>query len=223
MALRLAMDRGAMTKAITAGTGTPADDHPISSSYEFWDRDTPIRQQSLEEARRLLKEAGRGDGFEERLVVSNSPASREKSAVVVQALAEQIGINFKIELMDSVRYINTVWNKGVASYVGNYTTRSTEDAVLTKLYSAKYGIDEGRWANPESDAMLEAARRVTDSAKRREIYVKYERLVRDQGPFIIPNFFNSLYAVADYVNNWPARAITTELRLEDCWMSPKTP
>src|SRR5215813_13487280 len=55
------------------------------------------------EARRLLKEAGHGSGFEHRLVVSNSPASREKTAVVVQAMAEQIGIRFNIELMDNAR------------------------------------------------------------------------------------------------------------------------
>ena len=51
--------------------------------------------------------------------------------------------------MDNARYGSTIWNKGVASYIGNYGTRATEDVILTKLYSAKYGIDEGRWANPE--------------------------------------------------------------------------
>ena len=94
---------------------------------------------------------------------------------------------------------------------------------MTKLYSAKYGIDEGRWSNPDSEKTLEAARRVTDPAKRREIYVAYQRLVRDQGPFIIPTFFNSLSAAWDYVGDWPAHAITTELRFEDTWLAPNAP
>ena len=66
-------------------------------------------------------------------MVSNSPASREKTAIVVQAMAEQIGIHFNIELMDNARYGSTIWNKGIESYVGNYATRPTEDAILSKL------------------------------------------------------------------------------------------
>jgi peptide/nickel transport system substrate-binding protein len=217
------MDRPAMAEAITGGVGTPADDHPVSAAYEYFDSETPLRKQDLAKARQLLKEAGHANGFEHRLVVSNSPGSREKTAVVVQAMAAQIGIQFNLELMDNARYGSTIWNKGVASYVGNYGTRATEDAILTKLYSAQYGIDEGRWANPESEQMLAAARRTTDPAKRRDLYVRFQRIARDQGPFIIPSFFNSLSASWTYVNAWPARSITTELNLEDAWLSPDAP
>src|SRR5208282_6749874 len=101
--LRLAMDRPQMTDAITGGVGTAADDEPISPSYEFFDSGLALRKPDLAKARQLLKEAGHGDGFEHKLVVSNSPASREKTAVVVQAMAEPIGIRFNIELMDNAR------------------------------------------------------------------------------------------------------------------------
>jgi len=222
-ALRLAMDRKQMADAITGGTGTPADDQPISAAYEFFDKDTPLRKQDLKEARRLLKEAGHANGFEHKLVVSNSPATREKTAVVVQAMAEQIGIRFNIEMMDNARYGSTIWNKGIESYVGNYATRPNEDAILTKLYSAKYGIDEGRWANPESDRMLEEARATTDPGKRRQIYIDYQRLARDQGPFIIPNFFNALAAAWGYVNEWPIRPIISDIKLENVWLQPDAP
>jgi peptide/nickel transport system substrate-binding protein len=203
------MDRPQMTDAITGGVGTPADDQPISPAYEYFDKAIPLRKADLTQARQFLKEAGHGNGFEHRLVVSNSPASREKTAVVVQAMAEQIGIRFNIELMDNARYGSTIWNKGVASYVGNYGTRPTEDAILSKLYSAPYGIDEGR--------------QLSDRGERRKIYGDLQRLARDEGPFIISNFFNSLYATQSYVNDWPTRAITTEMRAENCWLSPEAP
>lgn len=226
-ALRLAMDRPQMTEAITAGVGTPADDQPISPAYEYFDKAIPLRKADLTQARLLLKEAGHGGGFEHRLVVSNSPASREKTAVVVQAMAEQIGIRFTIELMDNARYGSTIWNKGVASYVGNYGTRPTEDAIMSKLYSATAGIDEGRWARTEpgkrAEQLLGQGRQASDRSERRRIYGELQRLGRDEGPFIIPNFFNSLYATWTYVNEWPARAMTTEMRAENCWLSPEAP
>jgi peptide/nickel transport system substrate-binding protein len=186
LALKLAMDRAPMTAAITGDTGTPANDQPISAAYEYVDRSAGVRKQDLVEARRLLKDAGHGNGFEHKVVVSNSPASREKTAVVIQAMAQQIGIQFNLELMDNARYGSTVWNKGIDSYIGNYTTRPTEDAILSKLYSKAYGIDEGRWATAETEKMLETGRATTDPAKRREIYIAFERLAPDQGPFIIP-------------------------------------
>jgi peptide/nickel transport system substrate-binding protein len=226
-ALRLAMDRPQMSDAITGGVGTPADDQPISPAYEYFDKAIPLRKADLAQARQLLKEAGHGSGFEHRLVVSNSPASREKTAVVVQAMAEQIGIRFNIELMDNARYGSTIWNKGVASYVGNYGTRPTEDAILSKLYSAAYGIDEGRWVKTEpgkkAEQLILQGRQVSDKGERRKIYGDLQRLGRDEGPFIISNFFNSLYATQGYVNDWPTRAITTEMRAEGCWLSPEAP
>src|SRR5579883_698764 len=227
MALRLAMDRPQMTDAIAGKTGTPADDQPISAAYEYFDKSIPLRKPDLAKARQLLKAAGHGSGFEHKLVVSNSPASRQKTAVVAQAMAEQIGIRFNIELMDNARYGATIWNKGIESYVGNYGTRPTEDAIISKLYSAKYGIDEGRWAGTPAgkqvEQLIEQGRRVTDSAGRRKIYGEIQRITRDDGPFIIPNFFNSLYAAWGYVNEWPARAINTEMRLDDCWLSADAP
>jgi peptide/nickel transport system substrate-binding protein len=226
-ALRLAMDRPQMSDAITGGVGIPADDQPISPAYEYFDKAIPLRKADLAQARQLLKEAGHGSGFEHRLVVSNSPASREKTAVVVQAMAEQIGIRFNIELMDNARYGSTIWNKGVTSYVGNYGTRPTEDAILSKLYSAAYGIDEGRWVKTEpgkkAEQLILQGRQVSDKSERRKIYGDLQRLGRDEGPFIISNFFNSLYATQGYVNDWPTRAITTEMRAESCWLSPEAP
>ena len=223
MAVRLAMDRTAMAAAITGGTGTPANDQPISAAYEYVDRSAQVRKQDLAEARRLLKEAGHGNGFEHKIVVSNSPASREKTAVVVQAMAAQIGVQFNLELMDNARYGSTIWNKGIESYIGNYTTRPTEDAILSKLYSKAYGIDEGRWATPESEKMLDEGRATTDAAKRRQLYLGFEKLASDQGPFIIPNFFNSLGAAWNYINEWPVRAITTEQKLDLAWLAPEAP
>ena len=186
-----------------------------------------LKQTGLAVRFHTMEGAGHGNGFEHRLVVSNSPASREKTAVVVQAMAEQIGIRFNIELMDNARYGSTIWNKGVASYVGNYGTRPTEDAILSKLYSAPYGIDEGRWARTDSgkkaEQLIVQGRQLSDRGERRKIYGDLQRLARDEGPFIISNFFNSLYATQSYVNDWPTRAITTEMRAENCWLSPEAP
>ena len=213
-ALRFAIDRPACVAAIANGAGAPADDHPISASYEFVDKTTPLRAQNIAEARRLLKAAGLGSGFEHHVVVSNSPGSREKTAIVLQAMAQQTGIQLNLEMMDNARYGSTIWNKGVASYIINYSARPTEDAILTKLYSAKNGIDDGRWATPDSERLLDEARATIDRERRAKLYAEFQRLARDTGPFIIPNFFNVLAAVWTDVNDWPTHPIIAEMKLD---------
>ena len=64
---------------------------------------------------------------------------------------------------------------------------------------------------------------MSDRGERRKVYTDLQRLARDEGPFIIPNFLNSLYAMQSYVNAWPTRAMTTEMRAENCWLSPEAP
>ena len=88
-------------------------------------------------------------------------------------------------------------------------------------------FDEGRWVKTEpgkrAEQLIVQGRQVSDRGERRKIYADLQRLCRDEGPFIIPNFFNSLYATQSYVNDWPTRAITTEMRAENCWLSPEAP
>lgn len=218
LAFKLALDRKTMADVVTNGTGAPADDHPISANYEYFDKSLALRQPDLELARDLLAKAGLKGGFEHRLVVSNSPASREKTAVVMQAMASQVGIHLNLEMMDNARYGSTIWNKGIASYVANYTIRPTEDAILSKMYSAKAGTNEGRWATPESERILDEARASTDPARRRALYAQFQRMARDDGPFIIGNFFNALVAASDKVKDYPVRPMLSDMRLDGAWI-----
>lgn len=218
LALKLALDRKVMAEVITNGTGSPADDHPISPNYEYFDKSIEVRQPDLKRARDLLTKAGLKGGFKHRLVVATSPASRERTAVVAQAMASQIGIHLELEMMDNARYGDTIWNKGTASYVANYTIRPTEDAILSKMYSAKAGTNEGRWATPESERILDEARASTDPARRRALYAQFQRMARDNGPFIIGNFFSVLVAASNTVKGYPLHPMQADTRLDQVWI-----
>jgi peptide/nickel transport system substrate-binding protein len=222
-AVMMTMDRRAIAMALTEGTGQPGDDQPLSRIYEYADTTIPLRQQDLAAARQLMREAGHPNGLQHKLVVAANPPSRQKMAVLCQAMAAQIGINFEIELMDNTRFLATVWNQGTDSYIGNYVTRPSADAILTKLFHRKLGIDEGRWSTAETDAILDTARGTTDPALRSKLYAEFQRISRDRGPFIIPAFFNALAAHNDYVNQFPVSGIGLDMRFDQTWMSSSAP
>jgi peptide/nickel transport system substrate-binding protein len=223
LALKLAMDRQAIAEALTENTGIPGDDHPLAPVYQFADTSVPLRQPDLAQAKQLMREAGHGSGLQHKLVVAANPPSRQKMAILCQAMAAQIGIDLQIELMDNTRFLAQVWNKGQDSYIGNYVTRQSADAILTKIYHSKLGIDEGRWATPETDAILDQARATTDPAVRGRLYAEFQRRSRDTGPFVIPAFFDALAVHNDYVTDFPVSGIGLDMRFDRTSMTAAAP
>lgn len=222
-ALKLAIDRATLSNVITEGTGAPAYDHPLSKNYIFHDPSLDLMEPDVQKARELLREAGYPDGFSMKVVVPTNPPSREKLAVVVQAMASQVGIQMELELMDNARFLESVWNKGDTSYIVNYTTRATEDLILSRMYHGSRGSNEARWATPETDQMLDEALATTDPAVRRDIYSKFQKIARDEGPYLIGAFFNALAAHNDYVQDFPLLETGLDMRFDKASLMDDAP
>ena len=58
-----------------------------------------------------------------------------------------------------------------------------------------------RWDNDRFNELLIAARAELDEAKRREMYVEMQLIVRDDGGVIIPIFLNYVYATSTRVQS----------------------
>jgi peptide/nickel transport system substrate-binding protein len=222
-ALKFTIDRDLMLAAIYGRHGELGNDHPVSSAYPFYHA-LPKRLQEIQKAKALLKEAGYSDGLSFKLFVSTSPPVREKIAVILKEMARPAGINIDIEVMGYDRFLAQVWNKGVP-YIGNYGTRATADAILMKLYHPKEGMDEGRWASAYPDAikLLELARSTVDLGKRKNLYREFQRISRDEGPFVIPFFRNELSAKWAYVKDFNLSPANYEMDLDEVWLSSEAP
>jgi len=222
-ALKYSVDRAAMLNAINAGQGELANDQPISTAYRFYAK-LPPRAQDLAKAKSLLRDAGFASGVAFKLVAANSPPIREKTAVVLKEMARPAGFDIDVEVMAYDRYLAQVWNKGVP-YVGFYATRPTADAILMKLYHAKEGLDEGRWApsHPEAIQALEQARETLDTERRRRLYAQFQKVSRDEGPFLLPFFRNELSSKWSYVRDFTLSPSNFEVDLEETWLTAEAP
>jgi peptide/nickel transport system substrate-binding protein len=222
-ALKYSVDRMAMLNAINAGQGELANDHPISTAYRFYSK-LPPRAPDLAKAKSLLRDAGHGSGVAFKLVAANSPPIREKTAVVLKEMARPAGFDIDVEVMAYDRYLAQVWNKGVP-YIGFYATRPTADAILMKLYHPKEGLDEGRWAPSHAEAVqgLEQARETLDTERRRRLYAQFQKVSRDEGPFLLPFFRNELSSKWSYVRDFTLNASNFEVDLEEVWLTAEAP
>jgi peptide/nickel transport system substrate-binding protein len=222
-ALKYTVDRSLMLAAIHGGHGELAHDHPVSSAYPFH-TPLPLRPPDLAKARALLRDAGHGGGLGVKLSVANSPPIREKMAVVLKEMARPAGFNIDVEVLAYDRYLAQVWNKGVP-YVAFYGTRPAADVILMKLYHPKEGLDEGRWAaaHPEAIRLLEQARETVDAERRRRLYAEFQKVSRDQGPFVLPFFRSELSGKWSWVRDFQLNPASFELDLDEVWLAPEAP
>ena len=222
-ALKLCADRALMLAAIHNGQGELGVDHPVSTAYPVHSPLAP-RTPDIARARQLLREAGHGSGVSVKLFAANSPPIRERIAVVLKEMAKPAGFNIDVEVLAYDRYLAQVWNKG-ACYVVYYATRPTADAILMKLYHPKQGLDEGRWAqgNPNAIKLLDQARDIVDLERRRRHYADFLKVSRDEGPFLLPFFVNELNGKWGYVRDYRLNPSASDLVLDEVWLAADAP
>jgi len=79
-------------------------------------------------------------------------------------------------------WLKTPW---CASY---WSGRPTEDMMFTNAYAEGAKWNESHLTHDRFNQLLKAARAELDDAKRREMYVEMQEIVRDEGGSVIPMF-----------------------------------
>ncbi len=211
-ALALTIDRAAMVDFVTEGHGQPGNDTPINSSYHYYD-DAPLRQANIEEAKKLLAEAGYPNGLKETLIASEKPSYRTQLAVALREMAKPAGFEIEVQTMPHATYLEQVWKKN-NFYIGFYNMQPTEDGIFSLLYTSDAPWNETRWNNKEFDKVVYQARETTDEAKRKDLYAKAQKLMHDEVPTIIPVFFDILSAKRSWVQNYQLHPRGSVFRLD---------
>ena len=220
-ALALAVDRNALVEFAAEGFGTVGADTPISPAYRFH-TELPAREMNIAEAKRLMEEAGHGDGLDITLVASERPATRTQLAVAMREMARPAGFNIEVRTMAHATYLDQVWRQG-KFYVGFYNMQPTADGIFTLLFTSDSSWNETRWNNKEFDARVEAARKTVDVGQRQRLYAEAQQIQHDGVPAVIPVFFDLLAARRDYVHDYPNHPRGAIFRLDQVWLDDTAP
>lgn len=220
-ALSLTVDRDALVGFVALGHGQAGQDVPVNSAYKFW-KELPSKKANIEEAKRLLTEAGYPNGLDLTLVASDTPGTRAQLAVAMREMARPAGFNITVQTMPHATYLDQVWKKG-AFYVGFYNTQATVDGVFTLLYTSDAAWNETQWNNQTFDDLVRKARQTTDEAARADLYAQAQQLIYDEAPSVTPVFFNLLSAKQSYVRDYVLHPRGQVFRLERVWLGDGAP
>lgn len=157
----------------------------------------------LDEARKLLTEAGYPDGKGIPKLRLHCSESQVKSAEILQQmLLENLGIQSEILLVDSKMVFPMIvegqYDIAFSGWGGDYIHPMT----FLELFTSKAYDNCTRWSNAEFDKLIEEARVEQDEAKQLELLVKAEDILMQESPVVAMSFPTDAIMMQPYVKGW---------------------
>jgi peptide/nickel transport system substrate-binding protein len=168
-AIALAIDTTALTRAITWGTGRP-DNSPVPAASPFYGPiEAQLRKVDLNEARRLVQESGY-HGQKIQLVTNHRYPKMFDAAVLVQAMAAQIRVNFEIQTLDWAGQL-AAYNTGAYQAMSfGYSARLDPSLQFGLLIGDKSQDPIKVWDTPRARALLHQSIEAADPAARQAAF-----------------------------------------------------
>ena len=201
LAIAHAIDRAALVARILGGHGEPAR-NPLPPALWSYGRRTPELVLDRTVARRLLREARRGQGFSAALLVADAPRPYNPDPIgLARALAAalgQIGIGVRIDRAVSwgsflERATRGDYDMAVMGWQAD--TPDPNDFLSVLLGSEFIGAtNRSRYRSPAMDVLLKQGRRGDDQRERMMSYLQAQALFRRDMPWV-PLFHVSVFTV----------------------------
>jgi peptide/nickel transport system substrate-binding protein len=189
-AFRLIVDREQMVQQVLSGHGSVAND--LYARYDpVYASDLPQRQQDLEQAKSLLKQAGQ-EGLRVELVTAPVFQGIVEAAQVFAQQAKGAGVDVKVRRVDSGTF-----------YGDNYLKWTfAQDFWASRVYLSQVAqgdlpespFNETHWKPPEFIDLIQQARAEVDEGKRADILHDAQKMQYEEGGYIIQYFSNIIDA-----------------------------
>ncbi len=211
-AIAMAIDRGRVLQVAADGRGTVADEFVPQSSWAYI-RDVTRHPRSYDEAKALLDGVDfkdhDGDGVRDRggvklafaITTSNEPA-RVAAAVQISEDLSAIGIRAELKTMPFAELVESVARDRTYDALLIGISVSGDPDPYSFFHSSEVrdpGHNFSGFSTLTIDRSLEAARRTTDQAKRRELYSTVFQSIATDVPVVFLYFSDYLYAQARQV------------------------
>ena len=198
MALKFAVDREQIARALFNGYGAIGNDHPVRPTDPFFNSELPQRRHDPERAAFYFRRSGLADPKIILQVAESAFDGAGEMAQLMQASCGVCGIKMDIKKEPADGYWDNVWLKGpyVASY---WSGRAAAAEMLSIAYGAGSPLNETHWKNERFEKLLLDAKSEVDDARRRPYIWEMQKMLHDEGGAIIPVFRDWLDARNDRV------------------------
>lgn len=202
-ALALSINRKSLIDNVAKGEQMPAfsmvppDTAGYNSKNGF--------EENIEEARKLLAEAGypNGEGFPEvELLYNTNEGHRNIAEAIQQMWTESLNVNIKLSNQEWKVYLDSQRNLDYdisrAGWTGDYPDPNT----FLDMWTSWSEQNQTGWDNKEYDKLIKSAAGEQDPEKRFEYFQQAEALLLEEMPVIPIYYYTRVYALRPEVKNW---------------------
>lgn len=195
------VNREAIVSAVLRDRGGEVANSPFAPTSFAYGQSDEFERGGVREARRLLEEAGKPDGFTFTLTVPTSPVN-EQLGQVVQHTLEPAGIEVELERVEFGTLLVDAENGNFDALQLGWSGRIDPDQNIYEFLTTGDPSNYSRYSNEEVDRLLSEARRVDDEEERKRLYDEALRIIHEEAPYIYLYHENSQWGMNDAVRGF---------------------
>jgi len=166
-AVDAAVDRNIVNQVVYGGNFV-AGNQPVPPTSPFYATKYPVKPADPERAKALIAESGiESPAF--TLVVNNEPAFI-RAGQVVQSMLAQVGINVTLQPVEGATAIAIMESPDFQAALSTWSGRADPDANAYTYLGCEGSQNFGKYCSEATEKALQDASRVSDVAKRTELY-----------------------------------------------------
>jgi peptide/nickel transport system substrate-binding protein len=183
-ALALCLDTKAIADAVMLGTASANNSAlPIGSPFHSAVEDQGYTP-DIAEAKKLLAQAGY-KGQPIKLIANKRYSFVFDSAVLVQAMAQEVGLKIDIEVLDWATQLDRYSRGDYQAMAFVYSARLDPSLSFEMLTGPKATQPRKVWDNPQAEEMLRQSMLITDPAQRQALFDDMHRRFIADVPMIV--------------------------------------
>ncbi|MBV9169012.1 MAG: ABC transporter substrate-binding protein [Chloroflexi bacterium] len=194
-AMRLIANRPQLVEEAQSGYGTIGNDI-YGKHLPHYDTALPQRTQDLEQAKHLLKAAGR-EGLHVTLNTSTVATGMLESATVFARQAAGAGVTMSLNQQPSSIYFGPVYLKENFAQSEWFTEPLVTHYAKSLVQGAPF--NETHWHNARFQSLYDQVLAESNSAKQQDLYNELQKLLWDEGGYLIWGFYPILDGVGHRV------------------------
>ena len=192
-AFRLAADSQKVAELTLGSFASAAEHHHVAPVHPEYAR-LPAFNRDVEQAKRLLAQAGYPNGVDVEIVIQQNPPLHLRHATALQSLWKDAGIRASIKTVPNPQY----WDLWMTAPLGItvWAHRSLGVMNLSLAYRSGVAWNESGYANPAFDKLLDEAEAMPDPKVRSSKMAEIQRLMQEDGP-IVQTYWRKLFTFYD--------------------------
>lgn len=190
-AFRLMVDRHELVQTVLLGYGVIGNDLHCLTDPDYA-REIPQRPYDPQQAMSLLKQAGQ-ESLTVELYTATASAGMLSAATLLQAQAKKVGVTINLKVAPASNYYSGPDFKHIPLECSDWG-QHTLDGQIAQSYTCGATWNEPGWCNQKFNTLVEKARHSFDPKVSREYFVDAQKLLWEEGGYIVWGFRDLLDA-----------------------------